>query len=307
MGNKMASLFASFSGFAGNLVSLPAIEHLSPRIIRILGCNPSAFTLQGTNTYLVGTGKSRILIDTGSGGSSEYVAHLRKVLSRDQTSIQEILVTHWHPDHVGGILDVLTCVENPGDMRISKLPLDGVVEEISGHSGHKYNYLKDGDEIVTEGATLRVYHTPGHTPDHMILVLKEENAIFSGDCILGQGTAVFEDLFTYMKSLEVILNLSPCVIYPGHGPVVTEAVEKVSEYIKHRNKREKQILKAIKEDPRDLITAMDIVKKVYTDTPWHLHKAAENNVRHHLSKLEKEGQVCSFESDNGTRWKKSSL
>ena len=52
---------------------------------------------------------------------------------------------------------------------------------------------------------------------------------------------VFEDLFTYMKSLEVILNLSPHVIYPGHGPVVTDAVTKITEYIKHRNMREKQV------------------------------------------------------------------
>ena len=56
---------------------------------------------------------SRILIDTGSGGSSEYVTHLKEVLSNNESSIQEILVTHWHPDHVGGIPDVLKCTENP--------------------------------------------------------------------------------------------------------------------------------------------------------------------------------------------------
>lgn len=70
------------------------------------------------------------------------------------------------------------------------MPQEGVTEEIGGHIGHKYNYLKDGDEIMTEGATLKVCHTPGHTTDHMVLYLKEENAVFSGDCILGQGTAV---------------------------------------------------------------------------------------------------------------------
>ncbi|XP_068737007.1 endoribonuclease LACTB2-like isoform X1 [Montipora capricornis] len=307
MGNKMASLAASFSGFAGNLVPLTTIENLSPRVIRILGCNASPMTLQGTNTYLVGTGKSRILIDTGSGGSHEYTAHLKEVLSRNQITIQEIVLTHWHPDHVGGIADVLKCVRNTDNLRISKLAQKGLKEEISGLRGHKYHYLNNGDEIKTEGATLKVYHTPGHTTDHMVLLLMEEKALFSGDCILGQGTAVFEDLFSYMKSLEIILDLDPCIIYPGHGPVVTEAVEKITDYIKHRNMREKQILKTMEDNPTTFVSALDIVKKVYTDTPWHLRKAAENNVHHHLTKLEKEGHVCSIEAHNEKKWRKSSL
>ena len=156
--------------------------------------------------------------------------------------------------------------------------------------------LKEGEEVGVEGAGLTVMHTPGHTSDHVVLHLKEENAVFTGDCILGEGTAVFESLHHYMKSLEVILALKPLRLYPGHGPVVDDPVPKIEYYIKHRNQREEQVLSELSSVP---CSSMDIVKLVYKDTPVQLHGAANINVNHHLDKLRVEGKVV--KEDGG--WK----
>src|SRR5262245_35933983 len=89
-----------------DLMSLRPVQRLSPRVVRILGCNPGPFTLQGTNVYLVGTGARRILIDC-SDGNEAFIAALRDTLTEQRCTVAAIVVTHAHGDHCGGVPAVL--------------------------------------------------------------------------------------------------------------------------------------------------------------------------------------------------------
>ncbi|XGW34948.1 hypothetical protein V3C99_018752 [Haemonchus contortus] len=278
-----AYLFASKTHTAmPTLTPIDAVTRLSPLVIRILGQNPGPFTLQGTNTYLIGSGKKKILIDTGEPNIRQYIDLLQSTLAENQCEIDCIIITHWHNDHVGGIPSVLNQVIGH-EVPIYKIQR-GTSEDPS-----QFHYVNDGHEVKVEGATLRFVKTPGHTCDHASLWLCEENALFSGDCILGEGTTVFEDLHDYMNSLERIKKLKPTRIYPGHGPVVEKCDEKVNEYVQHRMKRENEIVKALV--TLGEATSMDITVIVYADAPLSVRLAALNNVKLHLNKLVKDGRV----------------
>ncbi|KUI52521.1 Beta-lactamase-like protein 2 [Cytospora mali] len=272
---------------AVQLTHLPEVERLSPICIRILGGNPGKFTLQGTNTYILGSGRRRLLIDTGEGKPS-WIAAVKQTLADENAVVSEALISHWHGDHQGGIKDLLAL--SP-ETKIYKYQPD------NGQLG-----ITDGQKFEVEGATLTAVHTPGHTVDHMVFVLDQGDAMFTADNVLGQGTAVFEDLATYLASLQKMKTLFKAKAYPGHGPVIDNGPAKIEEYITHRQQREDQITQTLNSVNEETGTAVwepiQLVKVIYHDVPESLHLPAQGGVIQVLQKLEKEGKA----SREGNRW-----
>ncbi len=263
-------------------LDLPDVDRWSERVVVALGQNPGVFTGPGTNTYLIGTGRERILLDTGD-GRAEYLPVLERALEAAGCRLQEIVLTHGHPDHIGGAASVL---ERHGPLRVSKRPWPGNDE------GYPVELtpIDDGSQVETEGATLRAVHTPGHAEDHLCFVLEEERTLFSGDNVLGVGTTVIPgrggDLAAYLRSLERLRAEQPTAIYPAHGPRIDDGPGKIREYIEHRMQREQQILAAL----RDGVSRVEaMVERIYAAYPKALHAAAAQSVVAHLRKLEAEG------------------
>ncbi|KAL8928545.1 MAG: hypothetical protein Q9208_001779 [Pyrenodesmia sp. 3 TL-2023] len=291
---------------ATSLVHLPDVQRLSPLVLRVMGGNPGKFTLQGTNTYLVGTGSQRILIDTGEGKAS-WSKLLSSVLISEHTTISDVLLTHWHPDHVGGVTDLL------------RLCPQARVHKHSASEGQIP--IADGQAFTGDGTTLLAFHCPGHTTDHMAFVLEQEKAMFTGDNVLGHGTAVFEDLKTYMTSLERMKDQVSGRAYPGHGPVIDNGKKRIIEYIEHRHQRERDVLHVLAEAGKTTEaehptriqdeaqhdtsgigerTPMEIVKVIYHDVPENLHEPAARGVVQILQKLAIEDKVV--RSADGHWW-----
>ncbi len=262
---------------------------------RVLGLNPGMMTGPGTNTYLVGR-RDPILIDTGA-GVPDYVPLLERYLAgRGWGRPARVLLTHRHPDHLGGVSHLRA--------RFPDLPVAKMIHRDS-NLPDAIDDLRDGQTVHGEGVTLVPVHTPGHASDHLCYYLAEEKALFTGDVVLGGSTTVIPsgdgDLADYMASLRRLQGMDVKRIYPAHGPVIEDAPGKLAEYIEHRMLRERQILETLGEGVE---TIPAIVKRVYVDVPEKLHAAAAMSVESHLKKLAREGRVKEqMERDAPSRWR----
>lgn len=278
-------------------LAMPDVDRWSERVVTVLGQNPGPFTGPGTNTYVVGTSRRPLLLDTGQ-GKPEYLPLLDRALRehRQTSELQEIVLTHAHPDHVGGCAEVLAAF---GPRRIVKRPWPGMDDAMDATLADRALPIDEGSVIATEGATLRAIHTPGHAEDHLCFWLEEERAIFTGDVVLGAGTTVIPehggDLADYMASLRRLLDLGPSVLYPAHGPVIRDACGKIRDYLAHRELRERQIVEQLNAGESEIPA---IVARLYADVPQFLHAAAATSVGAHLRKLEREGRA----RREGTHW-----
>ncbi|EEH04554.1 metallo-beta-lactamase domain-containing protein [Histoplasma capsulatum G186AR] len=259
---------------------------------------------KGTNTYLIGQCHERILIDTGEGRPS-WTENLKAALKNENATIKTVLLTHWHRDHVGGVPDLL------------KICPDAKIHKSQPDAEGQFD-IEDGQIFQVDGATLRAYSTPGHTKDHMVFRLCEEDALFTGDNILGHGTSVFEDLEVYLSTLEKMKYYFSGRAYPGHGAVIADGSLKINEYIKHRQQREDEVLQVLvygsltaeRDGPSSPVngdelrrwTPMELVKVIYRDVPVTLHVPASQGVFQILKKLEWEGKVVTGENDGEDRF-----
>ncbi|KAF1349185.1 beta-lactamase-like protein [Delphinella strobiligena] len=279
-------------GQTARLPCLRNVEQLSPRVLRILGQNPGKFTLQGTNTYVVGTGQHRLIIDT-SGGEPAWRALVENTLATMGITLSHILLTHWHGDHTGGVPDLLHLYPHLSASIYKNNP------------GKGQRDITDGRIFRVEGSTIRSLHVPGHSDDHMCFILEEEQAMFTGDNILGHGTSVAEDLSTFMVSLQTMHDQKCSVGYSAHGVTITNLPAKIAGELNQKLRRERQIMQAlgrVRSRGQKSLTVKDLVTEIYGETLDEETRtlALEPFIQEVLRKLGGDGKVA-FEMRSGKR------
>ncbi|MET0644888.1 MAG: MBL fold metallo-hydrolase, partial [Candidatus Binatia bacterium] len=208
------------------------------RIRHYTANNPGIMTLQGTNQYVVGK-ENVLVIDVALSADSNMDGIIEQAEAMGAKKIEKILLTHIHSDHCGGALALR---KRCG----AKL---GIHRSRAGYLGGEDFQYDDNDRIGFGGGELRVLHTPGHESGHCCFYESGDQVLFSGDNILGYGTAVIRppdgNMTDYLKSLERLLEFNIRLVLPGHGPLVGKPEAKIKEYIEHRMMREKQVLDAL--------------------------------------------------------------
>ena len=266
---------------------------VSPLIRRVLARNPSPFTFKGTGVTIIGKGEVAV-IDPGP-DDPEHLAALRAALKGE--SVTHILITHTHRDHspAAKALKAWTGAPTYGfGPHGSGRNEHPAVEEGGDRDFVPDIAVRDGDVVAGPGFTIECVHTPGHTSNHMCYALKQENALFTGDHVMGWSTAVVAppdgDMGDYLASLKKLLARDDDILWPTHGGPVRDPKSFIAAYLAHRLKREQQILDSLRQGA---ILIPEMVDRIYLGLDPRLKPAAGLSVLAHLLLLAKQNRVAS--------------
>ena len=203
---------------------------VSPNIHMIPGARWS-------RVYLI-VGETLTLVDSGlpwhPGGILNYI----RAIGRRPDELKHILVTHSHPDHVGGTLSLVNktgaaIAAHRSDARRDydnrlRLGYTGLLAPMPlslpllGRTGVS-QLIEDGDTLPLHGG-IRVIHTPGHTRGSVCFLLEDSKALFSGDTIFSDGKRLSRsvpfpgyDRDSYIRSLKRLSEFEFEGVFGGHG------------------------------------------------------------------------------------------
>src|SRR6266446_837427 len=245
-----------------------------------------------TNCYLIYNSSEILILDPGSPYEDEQhalAACIDELISEGR-KVREIVLTHLHPVHVGGVNSLRAHLGE-------SVQVAAHIETAQGLSDIKVDRLiHDKETIKIEGdpqIILHALHTPGHARGHLCFHDEQMGVLITGDNIVGLGSVLIDppqgNMSDYLDSLlrvRALPNLS--VLFGGHGPAMANPYKKIDEYIAHRHEREARILEAVRSGAA---TPKEIVARVYTDVSPKAHAMAERAVLAHLEKLEADGAV----------------
>ncbi|HEY6761788.1 MAG TPA: MBL fold metallo-hydrolase [Baekduia sp.] len=234
----------------------PLAEH---DVALVRADNPSALTLSGTNTWIVGRDPCWI-VDPGPALEAHVAAVV--LVAGGRGGIGGVVLTHGHSDHAGAV---------------PLLPAGTPV----------WADVENGARVGPfEAIVVR-----GHAPDHVCFALGSD-VCFAGDAVLGSGSVFIAPdpgaLAAYLDGLERLRARGFKVLAPGHGPVVGDPDAKLREYVAHRLDRERRLAAALDGGARSIDALLDAA---WDDVPDELRLPATVTLYAHLDKLREEGRV----------------
>lgn len=278
-------------------VPMPAFEYgqtevVSPLIRRVIANNPGPFTFTGTGTYIVGragVGAGVAVIDPGPLDEAHLAALLRAV---EGQTVSHVLVTHTHRDHAPLARPFAAAVGAPilAAPAARTVHVAASLDEEDDETFHPDIILNGGERLAGDGWTIEAMATPGHASNHLAFILAEENALFSGDHVMGWSTTVVAppdgDMAAYMASLDAVIARDFATLWPTHGAPITEPGPYLAAYRAHRLGREAQVLARLAAGDRRIA---DMVPVLYAAVDSRLWPAASLSVWAHLIALERAG------------------